>query len=180
MAGATILLCGSSLQAANVSAESCPTNTPPVGLIFSFQADALGGTSLFPHSPSGALGCMFNNLSGQNFTSLMITTPLPPNSSLGAFTCGGDLFSPCSVSLDPAGNNLIFNFLLRPNSDGFTRPGVPKGTEFALDLGTSGFVPGQTYQVAANGATIPEPVSAALVLAGVAAILVRKARKKTT
>ena len=77
LTGAVMLLCEWSVQgAAMVGPESCSTGTPAVGSIFSFQADANGGSALFPHV-GGLLKCMFNNASGQNFNSLMITTPLP-------------------------------------------------------------------------------------------------------
>ena len=180
LAGFTIMLGGSSnLGAATVSPESCSTGTPPVGLLFSFNADALGGSSLFPRATGGGrLICRANNASGVNFTSLMITTPLPAGSTLDAFTCNGDLFNVCSVGLNPAGNTLIFNYSLRISIDGAAKAGIASGTEFAINLGTGGFAPNQTFLVAANGATVPEPASAILILAGAAALLARRKAKQ--
>lgn len=176
-----MLLCGASAQGASVSPESCSTGTPPVGPVFFFQADALGGSSLFPRNQNGLLLCMFNNQSGADFNSLAITTALPTGASLTAYSCDGNLFNLCNVALNPAGNTLIFNFSLGAGSTGAPPVGVPAGKEFAINLGTGGFAPNQTFLVAANGATIPEPASAILFLAGIACFLAKgRARQKAT
>ncbi len=167
-----VIVSGCVVQAATVSPDTCSTGTPPVGSNFSFMADSLGGTSLFPHA-GGLLDCMFMNASGLNFNMLTITTPLGTG-NVTDFTCGSHLFNKCSVSLDP-NRNLVFSFSLAPSDTTRAFPGIPNGAEFAIDLGTTGFSPNQIFHAVGSGpVAVPEPGSIALVLIGAGALFARR------
>jgi hypothetical protein len=169
--GVLVIASGCVVQAATVSPDTCSTGTPPVGSTFSFMADSLGGTSLFPHA-GGLLDCMFMNVSGLSFNTLTITTPLTIG-KLSDYTCGLHLFNNCSVTFD-TNNNLVFKFSVVSSSNALP-PGIPNGAEFAIDLGTTGFAPNQAFQAVLSGPVgVPEPGSAMFVLIGVGAIVTRR------
>ena len=123
-------------------------SSAPVGLDFSFMADASGG-GLFS----------FMNTSGQNWTFLEIEAPSPNPSYV--ITCGGTSFATCVVLPQP-GDFTIIDF-----SGG---GGILNGQGFTIDLGSSGWPPNGVFHAFAN----PEPGTLGLCLIGLAPLLARR------
>jgi len=125
----------------------------PVGLSFTFTSDAFGG---------GLLN--FINTSGVTFVNLQID--VPPPMPIAPIVCDGNAYFHCfQQSLTVAEYATI---------DFFGGPGMPDGTMFQIDLGSSGWTPDATFEAFANVDIVtPEPGVLILLASGVGATWVR-------
>lgn len=149
-----------------------PDPTILVNQNFTFGADNLGGGDF-----------SFENQSGVNWTSLVVSATLP---DLTAITCGPGPFVTCTISTTPVGNDFLYNIIFGPAATG----GIPNNGLFSIDLNDSGtdpggvgsWGPGTDFSAKANTVadpSAPEPASLALAslgMLGFAAIAVRRRR----
>ena len=119
----------------------------PVGLSFTFTSDGSGG---------GLLN--FINMSGVTFVNLQID--VPPPLPIAAITCDGNAFPSCFQQSLTVAEYATFDFV--------GGPGIPDGTMFQIDLGSSGWTPNSTFEAFANVVT-PEPGVFILFLTGMSA-----------
>jgi hypothetical protein len=134
-------------------------NSAPVGLSFTFKSDALGGGTL-----------CFENTSGVDWFNLEIDVPVP-NPANGHIYCGSNVFSLCyRQSLVEANFATIDFFKIGGDS------GIPNGTFFYADMGTTDWTPNATFFAFANETDEPEPEpgTAFLLLTGIAPLLARR------
>ena len=142
--------------------SSCPSSGcfvwDPTASAISFSLPATGGTFHF----AATLDRRFVDGIGLEITRLNLFVPL-----IGAdITCASSIFANCSVTNQPNGTAISF-------SGGAIYP----GENFSLDFGcTSGDCswPAGTNVTARWATNVPEPGTMALLLTGVAAILVRR------
>lgn len=136
-----------------------PPGTPITSNTFAFGADPNGG-GIFS----------FQNLSGNNWTTIDVTATLP---DLTPITCGPGPFVTCTVSEQQVSNGWFYNILFGPTSKG----GIPNKGTFEVDLNDSGSNPdgsgswpvNQDFGGHANVTHVnpsPEPASVALLLSG--------------
>jgi hypothetical protein len=129
----------------------------PVGLSFTFTSDASGG---------GLLN--FVNTSGVTFTTLEFNVPAPLPSA--PIVCGGNAYPTCFRQWLTEGEFATVDF-----NGG---PGIPDGTMFQVDLGTTGWTPNATFEAFANETDeeepTPEPGVLTLLASGLAAVWFRR------
>ncbi len=107
-----------------------------------------------PNNVGGGASC-FVNVSGTSWTRLEVDAPLPGGTPAN-YACSSNLFSNCSLSLT---NQSTLSFFFSGIEGNFV--GIPNGAAFTIDLGSSGWLPGQAITVTAN---VPEPPGAFLCL----------------
>ncbi len=129
---------------------------------FNFTVDENGGGTF-----------VFTNMGG-NIMNLAFVMALPE----GFIFCSSDVFEMCGVQFLPGGGGGGGD---RPHqSTGqvvilFTGPpGIPSGSSFTVNLGTSGWVAGSSSHALAN---VPEPGTLSLFLVGVGALVARRKRR---
>jgi hypothetical protein len=109
----------------------------PVGVVFTFTSDAFGG---------GLLN--FINTSGVTFVNMQID--VPPPLPLAPIACDGNAYVHCFQE-----QFAVMNFA---TIDFFGGPGIPDGTMFQIDLGSTGWTPNATFEAFANVDIVtPEP-----------------------
>lgn len=133
-----------------------------VGLNFKFTV---------PESGSGTL--FFTNTSGANWTSLTLVEKGVPAVDI---KCSSSLFSSCTTETLKNGSVEI---LLSGVKGGalWKDHGIPNGASFAIDfacVSKSCWPGGMTFGGHANGGSVPEPGTVALMVTGLGAIVSRR------
>ncbi len=142
--------------------QACPVGgcTSITGLTFSFNVPASGSGTLF-----------FTNNSGQNWTSLELVETGVPAADI---KCHSALFRFCSTETLKNGEVEI---LLSTSNGNNPNAGIKNGKNFAITfscVGNSCWPGNLKISGYANGATVPEPGTIALMLTGLGAMVSRR------
>lgn len=142
--------------------EACPVGgcSSITGLTFSFKTPASGSGTLF-----------FTNNSGQNWTSLKLVETGVPAADI---KCHSALFGFCSTETLKNGEVVI---LLSTSNGNNPNAGIKNGKNFAITfscVGNSCWPGNLKISGYANGATVPEPGTIALMLTGLGAMVSRR------
>jgi hypothetical protein len=160
------------VHGAGSNAEVCPVGgcTSITGLTFSFKIPASGSGTLF-----------FTNNSGANWTSLALVEQCKNGACAVPaidIKCHSALFHSCSVDTLKNGNVEI---LLQISSANNPNTGIKNGQSFGITfacVGKSCWPGGVKFGGYANGASIPEPGTIALMITGLGAMVSRRKRWK--
>ena len=143
------------------SSATCPEGgCKGVGLVFSFKIPSSGSGTLF-----------FTNDSGQNWTSLALIEKGVPAADI---KCHTSLFSICTEKTLKNGSVEIYMSV--GDSENYNK-GIKNGQSFGITFACNGggCWPGSlSFGGRANGATIPEPGTLALLATGLGALISRR------
>jgi len=139
----------------------CPVRScTDVGLNFSFKVPESGTGTLF-----------FTNTSGQNWTSLALIEKGEPAADI---KCHSNLFGSCTIETLKSG---AVEILLSTGNAKNPNSGIKNGQSFAITFACvkqSCWPGGLQFGGHANGSTVPEPGTIALMVTGLGALVSRR------
>jgi hypothetical protein len=149
------------IHGAGSNAAVCPVGgCTGVGLNFNFTVPAGGSGTLY-----------FTNTSGQNWTSLTLIEKGVPAVDI---KCHSNLFSSCTTETLKSG---AVEILLSTGKSNNAGQGILNGGNFAITFACvkeSCWPGGLTFGGHANGSTVPEPGTIALMVTGLGAMVSRR------